>query len=266
MRPALRWLSLLPIAACGATFGSPRPAQAGEAEACIAAIERGEPLKKRGQLVAARQELSSCAKASCPGAVREMCRAYLDEVDSAMTTLEVAARDDQRRIAPTELTVTVDGRAVVLAPDGTYAVDPGARTVRVTYRGAPRESLIEVTPGKKRIPVVFSFESPPPPRDDAPREPTAAQPRSVAPAIALGALSVLALGGGVAFGVKWSHDAECRPRCAPDETSRVRTDAIVTDVLGGVGLVAAGAAIVWLVTAPAPRTGATRTIDATLRF
>ena len=39
MRPALRWLSLLPIAACGATFGSPRPAQAGEAEACIAASD-----------------------------------------------------------------------------------------------------------------------------------------------------------------------------------------------------------------------------------
>lgn len=264
MRCGLGWLPIVAIASLGALL-VPRSARAGEAEACIGAIERGEPLKKRGQLVAARQELAGCAKATCPAAVRDMCRAYLDQVDSSMPTLEVAARNDQQRIPPAELTVSVDGKAPSPAPDGTYAVDPGARTVRVTYRGAQRESLIEVAPGKKRIPVVFLFESPPPPPEPG-AAPAPEERRSVVPAVALGALGVLALGGSAAFAFKWSHDAECRPRCAPDETSRVRTDAIVTDVLAGVGIVAAGAAIVWLVTAPAPRTSARREPDAVLRW
>lgn len=249
----VRALSVLTLAFAFVAL-APRDARAGDAETCIGAIERGEPLKKKGQLVAARQELSGCAKATCPAAVREMCRAYLDEVDTAMPTVEIAAEDERGRVAASALTITIDGAARAPSGDGTYALDPGARTVRASYRGLVRESLVEVAPGRKRIPVVFRFEpppvAPPPPLAKAPMTPAPPEHRSLAPAIGLGALGVLALGGGAVFGVKWSHDAECRPRCAPDETSRIRTDALLTDVLAGVGVVAAGAAIWWLLSAP----------------
>lgn len=260
-RSLTRWLMTASLGAFGFVGFVPAHAGATETETCLAAVEQGEQLKKRGQLVSARQELSLCARDECPAPVRAMCRKYLDEVDSAMPTLEISARDAAAngKGELRDVKISVDGEARSPGPDGTIAVDPGARLVRIERAGAVEETLVKVAVGQKRTPVVVIFgaarrhDALPPPAAAPPARESRAKPL---PYI-LGGVGVLALGGAGAFGVKWIADSECRPRCAPDEVDRIRTDAIFADVFAGVGLVSLGIATVLLLTS-APDGGAKR--------
>lgn len=238
-------------------LAAPSRASAAGVEACLAAAERGEPLKKQGRLLAARKELSICARDQCPAAVRNICRKDIGEIDSSMPTLVVSVRDGKGNEVR-DAHVYVDGELVTPAPDGVIAVDPGARTVRVEHGGRDKERVVEVLLGGKRTPVVMHLDevAPPPPPMPSPSptprpgDAAAERPRASGPPVlvtVLGGIGVASLVGGGIFGAKWMSDSACSPACSRDEVDRVRTDAIATDVLLGAGVLALGvSAVLWL--------------------
>jgi hypothetical protein len=240
------------------TLGASSFAHAGNVEQCLSAEENGERFKKQGRLVEARQNFATCARESCPGKVRDLCRKYAGEVDEILPTIVVTARDgENKELAGVK--ISVDGVDVTPGADGTLAVDPGARTVRVVRNGESRQKLVEVVAGNKRTPVVLIFEAPPPPPKApplalAPTPQPVASPREnggssgpVWPWI-VGGIGVASLATSGVFGLKWMSDSKCSPSCSPDEVDRVRTGAIVTDVFLGVGIVALGIATIGFLT------------------
>ena len=247
MPARFRLVGLAAALGLGVLAQGPR-AWAGETEGCLDAAERGEQLKKRGALTAARRELATCARDVCPGPVKSLCRAYLDEVMSSLPTLEVVARDGAGRTL-SDVRVIIDGRGSVGDEDGSYPVDPGARLVRVEGGGLAEERLVTVAVGQKRTPVLVVLGARPPAPAPPPSPARAEARRSVLPWV-VGGLGGLALAGSGVFALRWSSDATCRPACSPAETDRVRTDAVVTDVFLGVGLVAIGTAVVLFLSEP----------------
>ncbi len=264
---------LATLAALALSLFSPS-ARAGNTKTCLDAAERGEQLKKGGQLVAARAALLICSKDACPAPVRAVCRRYLDEVDSAIPTLELAVHDAAGNDLK-DVNVIIDGEPRSRDANGAFPVDPGARRVRVERGAATEEVLVKVAVGQKRTPVVVTFRaaakanetaaSPGPrlPEREPPRVRTTAGPLPWL----LGGVGVLALGGGAAFGVKWMGDTDCRPRCSSEEVARIRTDGVLTDVFVGVGLVSLGVSAALFLraqrTSGAPSGGATsRATDA----
>jgi len=205
-------------------------------------------MQKRGQLVGARKSFLTCAAATCPAAVRDVCRKHLDEVDLALPTIAVRVTRDGRDVA---VPVKIDGKPVAEGPDGTIPADPGPRRVEVNVDGRTLERLVELRVGAKRTPVVFEIAPPPRPVEIV----KAAPPPSRTASYVVGGVGVAALVGSGVFGFKWLADASCRPNCSPAEVDRIETDALVTDVLLGTGLVALGVATVLWLTAP-PRSAA----------
>ena len=80
--PSLQLQTILVLAATLVCL--PQRALADEVDTCIAAAERGEPLKKAGRLREARADLGGCVREVCPRVVRDACREMTAAIDDAM--------------------------------------------------------------------------------------------------------------------------------------------------------------------------------------
>src|SRR5262249_37587444 len=134
------------------------------------------------------------AHAECPLLVRQDCETSLAEVERALPTVIVVARDAEARDVRS-VRVLVDGAVLVDGLDGrSVAVDPGAHTFRFEAEGygAVREPIVGREGEKQRLLEV---------RFGAPRreEPKTAPPAS---AFVLAGIGALALGLGSYFGVR----------------------------------------------------------------
>ena len=155
------------------------------------------------------------------------------------------------------LEVALDGNAVPLAALGRpRLVDPGTHTLSAAAPGYRREeSELSVAEGGSELVTITLTLAPsapaPAPTPDG-REPIAAaadEPADVPvlPIVLMGggaALLGIAIGVGVA-GLRQANDA---PSSEGDEADGARTKAIVADVLGGTGIVAAAVGLVLLLT------------------
>lgn len=223
-----------------------------DTEACLSSAEHGELEKKRGALARARTTLGVCASDDCPAPVRAMCRLYLDEIGSMIPTLEITARDDHRKVLD-DVRITIDDIEAAADGDGTFAVDPGTHVVRVRHGTRIEEAEVEVAVGQKRTPVAIVFTVPvvaerpaaaarrPSSVDTAAPESRRTRSFEIAPWIA-GGLGLAALGGAGVFGVRWLGATDCKPGCSPSEVDDIQRNALVADVLVGVGVVALGVA------------------------
>jgi hypothetical protein len=112
--------------------------------ACIAANESAQDLRRAGRLRAARAKLVECVAAACPGPLREDCAARLSEVDAAMPTLVLEARDEGGRDVAT-VRVTMDGQPFAARLDGAAVpTDPGEHTFTFEADGHPRATKVIV--------------------------------------------------------------------------------------------------------------------------
>jgi hypothetical protein len=95
---------------------------------CIAANESAQDLRQAGKLREARQKLTLCLAASCPGLLRQDCAQRLTEVDKAMPAIVFEAKDGAGNDL-SAVRVTMDGQPLVAVLDGSaIPVDPGQHT------------------------------------------------------------------------------------------------------------------------------------------
>ena len=248
---------------------------------CVRAVEHAQLVRLDGKLREAREGFMTCARAVCPDAIREDCTRWVVEVDASLPSVVFDAVWPDGRDA-TGMTVTVDGRSLAGAEKGrAVTLDPGEHAFRFEVPGAaPIETRNVIREGEKnrilrvtftpyaspaRVPLTVpeTSSAPSPPnlwREIKPEESRARpSPRGPIPvaAFVLGGVGVIGFGGFAFLGLNGLDrynsiaSSSCAPAhtCSPsDQTSlaSARNEVLVGDILGCIGLAAAGAAL-WLV-------------------
>jgi hypothetical protein len=238
--------------AAAALLGTPRQAAA-DPQACIAANERGNELRWRSKLLAARTELLACAADECPQVVREECAQLVRRVEAEIPTVIFAVTDALGRDTA-GVAVTVDGLPIAGAVvGGPRAFDPGRYHLRVEAPGlGARELDLEVRAGEKNRVVRVALGAPP----SAAAPPPAPSPvdgggRPVPPAVwVLGGVSLVGLGAFTVFALRGKDTEGCAPGCTRDQVDSLRRDYLIGDISLGVAAVSLGVATVLFLTRP----------------
>jgi hypothetical protein len=117
---------------------------------CVSANENAQDLRRAAQLREAEKQLAVCVSASCPAPVREDCAARLSEVEAAMPSLVLVAKDRAGNDV-SSVVVTMDGLPFADSLDGAAVqVDPGEHKFIFESEGLPAtEKVIVVHEGDK---------------------------------------------------------------------------------------------------------------------
>jgi hypothetical protein len=270
------WLRALSAGAIALTAASEARAT-DEKQVCVRAVEHAQLVRLDGKLREAREGFMTCARAVCPGAIREDCTRWVTEVEASLPTVVIdAVWTDGRDVVG--LTATLDGQPLPDAAGGrAVALDPGSHTFRFAAPGAAAvETRNVIREGEKNrvlhvafTPVALTvlptptprtgpMESPPPPPPamwplkSADERPPSSRRRPVpASAFVVGGFALAGFGGfayaGLAGIGQLNHlRATCAPSCDPSAVNSARQEILVGDILGYVALAAAGVAT-WLV-------------------
>jgi hypothetical protein len=211
---------------------------------CIDAYEQAQSLRMDGHLKAARDQLLVCNQPACPVLARDDCSRWLAEVQAAMPSIAVAAKDAAGKDV-VDITVQLDGERVLDALFGrAFQIDPGVHALRVESPGRePIEQRIVVVEGEKlrAVNVVFSA-----PTKALPPALPAAKARSNPPVLgyALAGVGAVGLAGFAYFatsGLSARQDLQstCAPHCAQDDVDAARRKLIIGDISLGIGTAAA---------------------------
>jgi hypothetical protein len=128
----------------------PGVAFAGPKEECLDAHGRGQDLRERGQLKAAKKAFLACAQSQCPGIVQSDCAKLGEEIDRMLPTVSFGARDGRGGDLPVT-TVFVDGTQIATRLDDgkLYELDPGSHTIRFMHDGREVTQNVVMTQGEK---------------------------------------------------------------------------------------------------------------------
>jgi hypothetical protein len=223
---------------------------------CIAASEAAQSLRDRRALLAARDKLAVCSRDVCPGPIRSDCIEQRGEVDSAMPSVVLRAKDALAEDL-VDVKVLCDGVVLATQVDGkALAVDPGAHTFRFEARGLPPvERKLVIGEGEKNRLVVAELVSeapvvPVPTPAETPAEPPEGGSHLWIPGLVVGAVGVAAT---IPMAVLWlsstSDVRQMKDTCAPsaggagcsaDRVDSDRTKLVVGDFF--LGVAAAGIA------------------------
>jgi hypothetical protein len=239
--------------------------------ACAEASEEAQLRRIHNKIRGARDELLVCARDVCPPLVKHDCEQWLAEVDASMPTLVVSALDAQGRDVG-NVRVEVDGQPFLDKLDGNaVAIDPGEHAMRFVHEGDPDvEQKIIVREGEKNRLVSVRFGPPPPPVPlPAPATPPVpvtareAPPREAhSPAVPIFAYSLfgagaVALGLATYFEVEQLNDysslkngCSLTDSCKQSQVDTIANERVYAGVFLGVGLAAAGAGTLLLLTRP----------------
>lgn len=154
-----------------------------------------------------------------------------------------------------DVTVTLDDAPFLAHLTGqAQAIDPGAHLLRFEHAGSPDvEQNVIVREGERRRAITVRFLAPRIPREEPGASPGSARP------IALAALGGIVIASGVTFavlGLGAQSEADhlrttCAPTCDPSDVNAARAKQIGANVALGVGLLAAGAGAILVLTWPA---------------
>ncbi len=128
----------------------PSAASADDKDDCFNAAEKAQKLKNDKKLTQARPALLTCSRDICPQQVRTDCVKWLGEVDNAMSTIVVRARDaDGHDVI--DVKVFLDGEILIPKLSGTaVTVDPGQHKIRYEFpNGKNVEEDILIAEGEK---------------------------------------------------------------------------------------------------------------------
>lgn len=240
LRPALPFVALLASSA-------PALAQ----DVCTPAYERAQELRLDGDLLGAREKLVTCSQTSCADFMQQDCARWLAEVDAALPSIVVRARDGSGRYL-TRVKVSVDGQLLVTELDGrALPLNPGKHQLLIESEGqSPLQLELFLTEGQRGEPVEVRFEPPPAPALPSPAPARAESPASRLPAYALGSLGLVGLAGFAIFAVSGTNAEDdlrastcARTKtCTDADTDPVERKYLFADISLGVGIVALGAA------------------------
>jgi hypothetical protein len=281
-------LALVVITAAAPQAGAADP----QVAQCLSAAERAQELRNAGKLRATKEQLAVCTSRSCPASVRSDCARWYEEVERAMPTVVLGARDWQGHDR-NDVKVSVDGSPLVSSLDGrAVAVDTGTHVLRFEAADvAPVEQSVVLREGDKdrRVEVRFG----PPVAHSAPTTETPAPtttsttstpstPASTATSTDQGATeaapteahgrrrvptAVWVLGGAgvvaeAVFGIfLWqgysvagdlNGNKHCPPGCPPGDVDAMSRDFVIADVALYAGIGLLGAAAVVYFALPSP--------------
>jgi hypothetical protein len=235
---------------------------------CANAYEQAQRTRNEGLYRSSRDHMLVCADEACPKVLRDECVKWLGELDVAMPTVLIIAKDEKGNEV-SDVSVSVDGNKLVDHLDGkALAVDPGTRTFRFARAGSDTiEQKVLVREGEKRrvVNITFTAGSPTP---TTPEKPTSASGSSVPTATwILGGAGIVALGISVPMYASYFRftDSDCAQTatCEPSRVDAVKRQLIYANVTSAIGAVALGAAIVIWVAAPSPSSTVTAGIAPT---
>jgi hypothetical protein len=148
----------------------------GVASECVQASEQGQTDRDRGKYKAARADFLQCARDVCPAIVVRACAKWLREVDDAVPSIVVGARDELGNDI-VDASVTLDGAPFTSRLDGQpIEVDTGEHVLRFERGGSlPVEQRLVVRAGEKARSVTVTLRHPP--REEPPMEAPASPPR-----------------------------------------------------------------------------------------
>jgi hypothetical protein len=152
---------------------------------CIDANTKAQELRREGKLSAAREQLRTCADASCPAMVRDDCVKRLDELERAQPSVVFDVKDT-RGGDVIDVRVSVDGQVLADHLDGSpLRIDPGVHVFAFEVAGQPpvtERLLIREGEIGRHEPVVVaigpSSSTPPPPSSEVPPASSLASPSS----------------------------------------------------------------------------------------
>jgi hypothetical protein len=241
--------------------GAQSPAGSEEKQRCASAYLDAQRLRRSAELVAAKEKLLVCARATCPAAARNDCSLWLDEVSRALPSVVLVARSRGEDLSAAE--AYVDGRRVPALDGKALELDPGPHEVRFAHGGRERRRQIVLHEGEKLRSVVVDFDPPPGPAGGPASGTTTATATATARPVPLGAyvlggVGLVALGGAGFFWLRGKSiegdlvDSGCdKPRtCSPDRVENAERTNLVGDVLLGAGVAALAGATVWYVLRP----------------
>src|SRR6185312_8400136 len=104
---------------------APSMARAAGADACIAAHEEGQVLRKQGKLLEARQRLVSCANDACPAMIRGECTTLAANVEGELPSVVFATVNGKGEDVD-GATVRVDGGEPLALDGRAVSLDPGS--------------------------------------------------------------------------------------------------------------------------------------------
>jgi hypothetical protein len=229
-------------------------ARADEKSDCVTSFEAAQTLRKESKLIASREQLLRCVQQTCPSVVRDYCRSWLEEVDRALPTIVIVARDGEGRDV-SHVRMTLDGRPLAQTAMGAAVpIDPGEHALRFEHDASPPvEQKLVAREGEKRREVTVTFQTTPRAgpsgsgealRDRVmPTAPSRGGPPTLA--FVMVGVGVVALGGFAYFGLQALSDAHrlrqtCAPYCEQADIDAVKTKNLLSGVSLGVGIVTVG--------------------------
>jgi hypothetical protein len=232
---------------------------------CVSANETGQDLRRGGRLREARASFAVCTAESCPSAVREDCGQRLKDVEAALPTVVLEAKDTAGHDL-SNVRVTMDGEALRDKLNGAAtAVDPGEHHFVFEAEGLRRsEQAVVVREGEHNRAVAATLESMVAPVTTEGKESHWIDPGTQrALGLAVGASGAAAVVVGAIFGFisKSTYDRAksecavsspptgCTPQAMQDRQSAVGQATVATIAIAGGGVLFAGGAVLYL-TAP----------------
>jgi hypothetical protein len=226
--------------------------------ACLDAAAKGQRLRGSHQLIEAREQMRTCAAAQCPAVVQTDCARWLDEVEAALPTVVLTAKNGSG-VDLFDVKVSVDGKPFASKLDGQgAAMNAGPHTFH--FEGADGTSVDEqvlIKEGEKNQIVSVVLGALPPPVSGPAGLPATVPQSEPATSSAwktagwvLGGVGVAALGVGTVFGIVAMSDknaAHCvNGLCDPGKASGIKSAALISDVgwISGGALLLTGAALV----------------------
>jgi hypothetical protein len=231
---------------------------------CAANSESAQDLRRAGKLHEARASFAACTAASCPGPIREDCAQRLKDIEAAMPTVVLEAKNAAGHDL-SAVRVTMDGTLLREELDGTaIAIDPGEHTFAFEASGFRKtEDTAVVREGERDRRVRVVLESLAPASGiarDAPRSVDRDPRRPLGLALGLAGGAGIAVGAVVGLVAKATYDnalqAECGGdpnRCTPQgtkdgQTAHSQATASTVALVAG-GVLLAGGAVLYF-TAP----------------
>lgn len=257
-----RWLSLLLAGCCGFSLDLAAAAARADAAECNTAYVETQQRRRAGELRAARLAALRCAQDACSVTVRRHCGEWLEDLDEAMPSIVIDARDaagnelaDVRAFVDDELlTEHLNGHAL--------PIDPGEHELRFEHADAVQTRRLLVLEGHAYRRVSVRFEparaEPTPPLAASPRAPALAPPEPLALArpiplsslwlagIGAASLSAFAVLATSAYLDERELRSECGRACDAERVDALRDRYLMADVALGAGVASlAVAGAIW---------------------
>ena len=239
---------------------------------CLSANESAISLRKGRKLRAAREQLLTCAAASCPADIRNECVRRVDEVNASLPSVVFQANDSAGSDL-TEVRVTMDGAPFADKLEGdALVVDPGPHTFHFesgAYKPVDRSLVVQEGGKARHERIVFAAPDTGSATGTnqsktAAADTTRARKTYEILALSSAGVGLVGLGIGTAFGLKSvaSHNsasAVCPSDCDShgvelwDQARSAGNIATVGFAVGAAGI--AGAAVLWFVARPSAEPG-----------